>query len=73
MMRIQRRVDRRRRVHPHDAAVAVVAAAVRVMPRAGRRVAAGDDVAHVEAAPGQAGEVAAVVEGEVGGGGDVVG
>ncbi len=74
MMRVQRRVDRRRRHGgTDDAAAAVVAAAVGVVARAGGRVAAGDDVAHVEAAPGQAGQVAAIVEGEVGGGGDVVG
>ena len=46
--------------------------AVGVVSRAGRGVAAGDYVAHVEAAPGQAREVAAVVEGEVLWVGDVV-
>ncbi len=46
---------------------------MRVVARAGRGVAARHDVPHVEAAPGQAGEVGAVVEGEVCWGGDVVG
>ena len=49
----------------HDAAAAVSAVvAVGVVAGAGRGVPAGDDVPHVEAAPGQARQVA-VVEGEV--------
>lgn len=72
---VQRLVDRPRPGRGNRAAAGGVPAvvAVGVVPRAARGVAAGDDVAHVEAAPGQTGQVAAVVEGEVFWVGDVVG
>jgi hypothetical protein len=57
-----------------DSAAARVAAVVaeRVVTCAGGGVAAGDDVAHADAAPGQARQVTAVVEGQVVGVRDVV-
>ena len=72
------RTARRHRTTTEDNAAAtpagVPAVAVGVLARAGRRVPARDHVAHVDAPPGQARKVGAVVfEGQVFGVGDVVG